>query len=135
MKKRFAFALFAASTIFTSAAIPQTSGTNLVMQAHWDNNSAIQGTVTLGLVNSSGPNTVIATNTLSKGSTSITEALAPNSVYNVTLVDSAGVQLIQFPITTALINPSNLQSAEIAIVCHTADNSLASAKINVSMTF
>ena len=135
MKKRFALGLIVAMTAFTSAAVPQTSGTTLVMGAHWDNNKSIQGTVTLGQVNSSGPDTVIATETLSRGSANITEALAANAVYDVTLVSSTGTQLMKFPITTALINPSNLQRAEIDVVCHASDNSLASARIDVSMTF
>jgi hypothetical protein len=67
MKKRLALMLFAGITIVASPARPQTSGTNLVMSAHWDDNSYIQGTVTFGKVNSSGPDTLIATKTLSQG--------------------------------------------------------------------
>jgi hypothetical protein len=135
MKKRLALLLFAVITLITPVARPQTSGTNLVMGAHWDNNSVIQGTVTLAKVNSSGPDTPITTKTLSQGWTNVTEALSASSMYNVTLSASNGTQLVKFPITTALINPNNLQRAEIDIVCHAADNSLASVQITVSMTF
>jgi hypothetical protein len=133
--KRFIPVLFTAVTFLASAAQPQTSGTNLVMGAHWDNNTYIQGTVTLGKMNSSGPDTVIATKTLSQGWTNITEPLAANTMYNVTLLASDGTKLVRFPITTALINPGSLQRAEIDIVCHASDHSLASARIDVSMTF
>ena len=136
MKIRLAFVLLAAATVFTSTGVPQTTGTKLVMAAHWDNGSAVQGAVTLGKMNSSGPDTVIATETLSsKGLANITESLAPNSLYDVILTTSHGIQLVKFPVTTALINPNNLQRAEIQLVCHVADNSLASARIDVSMTF
>lgn len=135
MKKGIALLLFAAITIIASPAKPQTSGTNLVMGAHWDDKSYIQGTVTLAKVNASGPDTIIATKSLSQGWTNITESLGANSVYNVSLVASNGTQLVKFPIATALINPTSLQRAEIDIVCHAADNSVASAQITVSMNF
>jgi hypothetical protein len=136
MKRLLAFALVATSVVlFAVPARPQTSGTTLSLQAHWDNNSAIQGTVTLAQINASGPNTVIATQALSRGRTSITVPLAANSLYNVTLVSSSGTQLVTFPITTALINPNNLSSAQLALVVHASDNSLASARIQVSMNF
>jgi hypothetical protein len=114
---------------------PQSSGTTLTMLARWDNNKAIKGTVTLSQVNLTGPNTVIAQQALSSGRTSITVPLAANAVYNVTLVDSAGTQLVNFPITTALINPTNLSSAQINLVVHAANNTLASANLQVSMSF
>jgi hypothetical protein len=135
MKKRLALISFAAITLFASAIKPQTAGTSLVMKAHWDDNTAIQGSVILGKVNSSGPDTAIATETLSRGYTNITESLAASSLYNVTLLAPDGTQLVKFPITTALINPNNLQKAEIDIVCRKSDRSLASARIDVSMTF
>ncbi|HTQ59938.1 MAG TPA: hypothetical protein VMI32_06935 [Candidatus Solibacter sp.] len=135
MKLRLTFVLLAAATVFTSTGVPQTAGTNLVMGARWDNNRAIQGTVTLGRVNLSGPDTVLATQTLSNGRANIMEALAANTLYDVTLVGSDGTQLVKFPLTTAMINPSNLQRAEIELVCHAADHSLASARIDVSMKF
>jgi hypothetical protein len=127
--------LFIAVALLAYPARPQTSGTTLVMQARWDNNSAIQGTVTLSQVNVTGPNTVVTKQTLSNGRTSVTVPLAANSVYNVTLVDSGGIQLVTFPITTALINPSNLSNAQIELVVHAANNVLASAKFQVSMSF
>ena len=135
MKKRIALVLLAVGMAFAATAVPQTAGTNLVMGARWDNRHYIDGTVTLGKVNTAGPDTIIATKTLSKGWTNITESLAANSLYNVTLAASDGTQLVKFPITTALINPNNLQSAEIDIVCHASDHSLASARINVAMKF
>jgi hypothetical protein len=135
MKRFSALLFFAFVTLFVNPARPQTSGTNLVMGAHWDNNSYIQGTVTLSKANLSGPDTVIATRTLSLGWTNVSVALAANAVYNVTLVSSTGVQLVKFPITTAIINPSNLSRAEIDLVCHAANNSLASAQMTVNMTF
>lgn len=124
-----------AVTILACPARPQTSGSTLTLQARWDNNTNVQGAVTLTKVNLTGPNTVVAAGTLSRGRASVTVPLTENSVYNVTLVSSTGTQLVTFPITTALINPSNLSSAEIEMVVHTSDNTLASARIQVSMNF
>ena len=124
-----------ASTLLAYSAHPQSVGTTLVMQAHWDNSSPVQGTVTLSQPNLTGPDTVIVTKTLSKGRTSVAVSLAANSLYNVTLLSSAGTQLVKFPITTALINPSNLSKAEIDLVVHAADNSLASAHMDVATSF
>jgi hypothetical protein len=135
MKKHFVVLLCAAIMIFAFPVLSQISGTNLIMGAHWDNNNYIQGTVQLSKVNLIGADTLIATKPLSQGWTNMTQILAPNSVYNVTLLASNGTQLVKFPFTTALINPSNLQSAEIDLVCHAADYSLASARISVKMTF
>ena len=135
MRIRSLLALICVLTFATFPAVPQTSGTSLSMVARWDNNGYIQGTVTLSKMNVSGPDTVIAAQTLYKGKANVTVTLAANSVYNVTLAETNGTQLVKFPITTALINPANLTDAQIQLVCHVADNSLASAKMNVQMNF
>jgi hypothetical protein len=129
------FALLCMITVFVIPARPQTSTTNLVMGAHWDDGTSIQGTVTLGQVNASGPDTVIATKTLSSGWTNVSEPLGATSMYDVILITSANAQLVKFPITTALINPGNLQRAEINLIFRKANNSLKSANITVAMQF
>jgi hypothetical protein len=123
------------TAVLALPASPQTSATNLVMGAHWDDGTAIQGTVTLGQLNASGPDTVIATKTLSNGRTSVSELLSAATMYNVTLLTDANTKLVKFPITTAMINPGNLQRAEIDLIFRKADNSLKSAQIKVSMGF
>ncbi|HKV23852.1 MAG TPA: hypothetical protein VJN93_04610 [Candidatus Acidoferrum sp.] len=135
MKKSLAYAACAAFVVFAPSAIPQTTETNLEMSARWDNGRAMQGTVTFGKVNLSGPDTVLATQALSRGRATISQVLAANTVYDVTLVSSDGSQIVKFPVTTALINPNNLQRAEIDLVCHASDHTLASARIDVSMAF
>jgi hypothetical protein len=122
------------AAVFALPARPQTSATNLVMVAHWDDGTDIQGTVALGRLNASGPDTVIVTKTLSDGRTSVSEALSATTMYNVTLL-TANTQLVKFPITTAMINPGNLQRAEIDLIFRKVDNSLKSAQIKVSMGF
>jgi hypothetical protein len=122
-------------SIFALPARPQTSSTDLVMAAHWDDSTAVQGTVTLGQMNASGPDTVIVTKTLSNGRTSVDEPLGASTMYNITLLSSTNTQLVKFPITTAMINPGNLQRAEIDLVFRKADNSLKSAEIKVAMAF
>ncbi len=123
------------TAVFVLPARPQTTATNLVMIAHWDDGTNIEGTVTLGQLNASGPETVIATKTLSNGRTSVSESLGATTMYNVTLLTAASTQLVKFPITTAMINPGNLQRAEIDLVFRKADNSLKYAQIKVSMGF
>jgi hypothetical protein len=123
------------ATVFALPARPQTTATNLVMAAHWDDGTYIQGTVTLDQLNASGPATVIATKTLSYGRASVSEPLNASAMYNVTLLTATNMQLVKFPITTAMINPGNLQRAEIDLVFRKADNSLKSAQIKVSMGF
>ena len=131
----FVFVLLVAIIITASPANPEaSSGTALALIAHWDNNHPVEGTVTLVQANSSSSNSLIVAKPLSKGQASVTVPLA-RAVYNITLVESNGTQLFQFPITTALINPSNLTSAQISIVCRVADNSIASAQVNVLMNF
>jgi len=105
------------------------------MIARWDDGSNVQGTVTLGKQNASGPDTVVVAKTLSNGSTNVSESLGATSMYDVTLVDSAGTQLIKFPIATAMINPGNLKHAQIRFVFRKADHSLKSGNISVSMEF
>jgi hypothetical protein len=112
-----------------------TAGTQLVMGAHWDDGTYVNGTVILGKVTAWGPDTVAANKALSNGWTTIATPLAPNSLYDVTLVSSSGTQLVKFPFTTALIDPTNLQRAEIDLVFHKTQNTLASAQIKVSMGF
>jgi hypothetical protein len=105
------------------------------MSARWDDASNVQGTVTFGKQNASGPDRVIVTKTLSNGSTNVSESLVATSMYDVTLVDTAGTQLVKFPIATAMINPGNLKQAQIRFVFRKADNSLKSGDISVSMEF
>ncbi len=105
------------------------------MAAHWDDGTYIQGIVTLDQLNASGPATVIATKTLSYGRANVSEPLSASTMYNVTLLTATNTQLVKFPITTAMINPGNLQRAEIDLIFRKADNSLKSAQIKVSMGF
>jgi hypothetical protein len=121
--------------MFALPSRPQTSATNLVMSAHWDDETYIQGTVTLDQLNASRPATVIAARNLSYGRASVSEPLSPSAMYDVTLLTAADTQLVKFPITTAMINPGNLQRAEIDLIFRKADNSLKSAQIKVSMGF
>ena len=135
MNKRLALLLVVVCALFVSPAKPQSTGTNLVMGAHWDNNAYIQGTVTISKLNGTAPETVIVTKTLSQGWSNVTEPLAANSVYNVTLTTPDGKQLVKFPIVTVLVNPDNIVRAEIDIICRSADRSLASARMDVVMNF
>ena len=135
MKTYLSLVWLCMTAVLALPASPQTSATNLVMGAHWDDGTAIQGTVTLGQLNASGPDTVIATKTLSNGRTSVSELLSAATMYNVTLLTDANTQLVKFPITTAMIKPGNLQRAEIDLIFRKADNSLKSAQIKVSMGF
>ena len=123
------------TAVFALPARPQTSATNLVMSAHWDDGTDVQGTVILGQLSALGPDTVIATKTLSNGRTSVSEPLSATTMYNVTLLAAANTQLVKFPITTAMINPGNLQRAEIDLIFRKTDNSLKSAQIKVLMGF
>ena len=135
MKNYLITALLCMTAVFAPPAKPQTSTTNLVMSAHWDDGSNIQGTVTLGQQNASGPDTVIVTETLSNGWTNVSETLGAATMYHVTLITTVGTQLVKFPITTAMISPGNLQQAEIQMIFRKADNSLKSAKVTVAMGF
>jgi hypothetical protein len=116
-------------------ANPEASGTNLIMKAHWNNNQAIRGTVTLIRATMHQAETTIVAKPLYEGQAEVNVALAENAVYEVTLVEPDGKKLLEFPITTALINPKNLASAEIDIVCRTTDRSIVSARATVLMTF
>ncbi len=135
MKKYFITVLICMTAVFALPARPQTSATNLVMSAHWDDGTDVQGTVILGQLSALGPDTVIATKTLSNGRTSVSEPLSATTMYNVTLLAAANTQLVKFPITTAMINPGNLQRAEIDLIFRKTDNSLKSAQIKVLMGF
>ena len=135
MKNYLIIVLLCMTVLFALPARPQTPTTNLEMSAHWDDGTNIQGTVTLGQQNASGPDTVIVTETLSNGRVNVSETLGAATMYDVALLTTAGTQLVKFPITTALINPGNLQQAEIKLIFRKADNSLKSAKVTVSMGF
>jgi hypothetical protein len=135
LKNYLFIAMLCMTTVFVLPARPQTSTTNLVMGAHWDDGTYIPGTVILGQLNASGPDTVIATKILSDGWTNVSQPLGAATMYDVTLLTAGGTQLLKFPITTALINPGNLKRAEIDLIFHKADNTLKSANITVSMGF
>jgi hypothetical protein len=134
VKKYLFLVLLALAVLLPPSTHSQSSGTSLVMSARWDDGSRIQGTVTLTQATSTGETPIFA-QTLVKGSASVSEPLLANSLYYVTLASANGVQLVKFPVTTALVNPANLKSAQIALVCRKADNSLQSAQISVSMGF
>jgi len=135
LKNYLCILLLCMTTVFALPARPQTSTTSLSMSAHWDDGTNIQGTVTFSKQNASGPDTVVVTQTLSNGRANVSEALGATTMYDVTLVDTAGSQLIKFPIATAMINPGNLKQAQIKFVFRKADNSLKSGNISVSMEF
>jgi hypothetical protein len=134
VKKRLFLVVLTLAAALPPSSRSQNSATSLVMSARWDDGSRIQGTVTLTQLTSTGETTLV-TQSLARGRVSVSEALGVNSVYYVYLVSGAGVQLLKFPVTTALINPTNLKSAEIDVVCRKADNSVKSAQIAVSMGF
>jgi hypothetical protein len=135
VKSYILFVFIGLIVLASAPARPQTLGTHLVMSAHWDDGTRVEGSVTLAQTNPAGPDTTIVTQNLTRGRASVSEPLSANSLYYVTLVTSAGTQLIKFPVTTALINPANLKQAEIDVVCRKADNSLKSAQFSVSMAF
>jgi hypothetical protein len=135
LKNYVLIALLCMVTVFALPARTQTSVTNLVMGAHWDDGSTIDGTVTIGKANVSGPDTVMSTRILNSGWTNVNELLGASSMYNVTLVTPTGTLLTKFPITTAFINPGNLKRAEIDLVFHKSDKSLKSAQISVNLDF
>jgi hypothetical protein len=135
LKNYFFAVLLCMTTFFALPARPQTSTTNLVMIARWDDGTNIQGGVTLGRQNASGPDTVIVTETLSNGEANVSELLAATTMYDVTLFTATGTQLMKFPITTAMINPGNLQQAAIRLIFRKADSSVKSAKVTVAMGF
>jgi hypothetical protein len=119
-------------TLIGSPANSESSGTHLMMTAHWDNMEPIRGTVTL--VRASVSKDIVA-KPLSQGRAEVTVSLAENAFDTITLLETDGKELLKFPITTAMINPTNLSSAEIEIVCRLKDRSIASARINVLMAF
>jgi hypothetical protein len=128
-------AMFAIAAFGSPLAQSQTTGTNLVIQARWNTGSVVKGAVTLGQVNATGPDTVLVTKSLSRGGASFQTSLAAASVYDVTLTDSAGTQLVKFPFTTALIDPANLEQASITLVFNSTNNNLQSASVNVVLNF
>jgi hypothetical protein len=78
--------LICMTAVFALPARSQTSATNLVMAAHWDDGTDIQGTVTLGQLNASAPDIVIATKSLPDGRASDSEPLGATIMYNDTLL-------------------------------------------------
>ena len=135
MKTFFWVGLFCLLAVFPMAADAQPTGTTLAMRVQYDDGSSADGTVTFGEVHVLGADTILATKTLSRGYAAVVEALSATTLYNITLTSPAGVQLLKFPITTALINPQNLTNAQIHIVLRKTDNSLKSARVEVSMGF
>jgi len=121
--------------IFIMPVCPQTLGTTLSLGVHWDDNTAVAGTVVIALVQVTGTDTVIATRPLNAGSASLTVSLATNSLYHITVLSPTGIHLARFPITTALVNPQNLQRGAMSMVLRKADRSLKSANVSVSMNF
>ena len=138
MKRSFSIAaILALATLFSGPARPQTTtSTELILTAHWDDETAVAGSVHLAMLGPSGTQAVIATQKLSStGWSAIATNLAANSVYAVTLTNPAGAQIVSFPLATAMINPSNLQRGEVDLVFRKANGTMKSAKIVVSMGF
>jgi hypothetical protein len=136
--RRFVVLVSFVALVFVAGYAARTQAattTTMIMTARWDTKGPIAGTVTLAKVNASGSNTVVSKEALSNGEATVTLALAANAVYEVTLTSSTGTQLVQFPVTTAMINPSNLASAEIDIVMHASNNELSTARMIVNMQF
>jgi hypothetical protein len=135
MRKYMGFVFLLLVSLFANPANPETSGTNLILTAHWDNQQAVQGTVTLVKANLLTENNVVVAKPLVQGVASVNLPLAGNAIYNVTLLEKNGKELLKFPITTALINPKNLASGEIEFVFREKDQSVESARVNVLMNF
>ena len=136
MKNRYLVGLlFFSLLVFSIPARPQTTATILSLGAHWDDNSAVIGNVTIAAVSLVGADTVLGTKTLSGGWASVSLPLASNSMYRVTLTTTTGAQLVKFPFTTALINPQNVERGTVTLVLRKTDNSLKFANVQVSMNF
>lgn len=105
------------------------------MTAHWDDNSDVDGSVTIASVHVVGSDTVLAKKELNEGSASLRLPLESNSIYHVTVTSASGGQLVKFPITTALVNPKTIERGIMSLVLHKSDNSLKTANIQVSMEF
>jgi len=136
MKNRYLVGLlFFCLLVFSVPARPQTTATNLSLGAHWDDNTAITGNVTIAAVPLVGADTVLTTKTLSGGWASVSLPLASNFMYRVTLTTPTGAQLVKFPFTTALINPQNIERGTVTLVLRKTNNSLKFANVQVSMNF
>ena len=136
MKKLVCIAAALAIAVLCSAtAQTQTTGTTLAIHAHWDTGTNVQGVVTLGQVNTTGPDTVLVTKNLAAGGASFQTVLAANSVYDVNLTGSDGTLLAKFPVATVLINPANLNRAGITLVFNSTSKSIKSASVNVQLDF
>jgi hypothetical protein len=115
---------------------PETGGTTLSLDARWDDNSDVDGTVVISAVHVLGSDTALATKALSDGRASVTLPLLSNALYHVTVDSPAGAQILKFPFTTALVvNPQNIQRGSINLVLRKADHTIKSASVNVSMNF
>ena len=137
MKTRYLLGLAVAClAIFCMPVRPETGGTTLSMDAHWDDRSDVDGTVIVSAVHVVGSDTVLATKALSDGRASVTLPLVSNALYHVTVDSPSGAQILKFPFTTALVvNPQNIQHGSMNVVLRKADHTIKSASVNVSMNF
>jgi hypothetical protein len=135
MKTRYLIGVVVYLAMFSIPAWPQTQGTTLSLGAHWDDRSAVAGSVTIASVHVVGADTVLATVALTNGHASVTVPLVSNSIYDVTVASTTGAQLLKFPFTTALVNPQNILRGTMNLVLRKADSSLKSANVSVSMDF
>lgn len=136
MKIIFAFLLFTVlGALFFVPLQPQTAGTRLQMGAHWDDGTAVKGTVTVAAAQAVGPEAVIDSKPLADGVAQLKTPTVGNSLYNVTVKDEAGTQLAKFPINMAMAmaNPKDIQRSEIELVFRKDSKSLKSAQSRLAL--
>jgi hypothetical protein len=130
----FAFLLFTVlGALFFVPLQPQTAGTRLQMGAHWDDGTAVKGTVTVAAAQAVGPEAVVDSKPLAGGVAQLKTPTAGNSLYNVTVKDEAGTQLAKFPINMAMANRKDIQRSEIELVFRKDSKSLKSAQSRLAL--
>lgn len=98
MKIIFALLLFAVlGGLFLRPLQPKLGGTRLQMDAHWEDGTAVKGTVTVQAVESGGLDAIIDRKPLANGTAKLKTPATGNCV-SVTVRDESARQLAKFPI-------------------------------------
>lgn len=125
MKIIFAFLLFTVlGGLLLGPLQPKPAATHLQMGVHWDDRTAVKGTVTVRAAEPASSDAIIDTKPLANGIAKLKTPAAGNSL-SVTVRDESGTQLANFPINMA--NSQCIQQSEVELVFSKANKSLKSA--------
>jgi len=130
--------LTSGATETDTASFRTYNGSQLTVNAAFDDGSMVAGTVVLQSLSAAGTPVTLATMSLATGSAGYKMVLQPDTVYTVALLGTDGSQLASFPFALPSflkVDPAALRGATLGLVFRAADHTVKQVTPQISFSF